>query len=592
MHEADQLKDYISSEALKECLEIQRTSSNNRSLFIIAIEQGYINDKTLAKIVKNISPKGQEKESRTPPKKKFGEYCVEKGFASQAQVDECIAIQSKLKKEGKHFRIGQILIEKKYVAFRQAQYILEMQGKKIMRCESCDTKFNIRNYKSNKKYKCPKCGDLLSSSINSVSVGVNKSIVNKETVEIDDEAVSLSGRKIGDYEITELLGEGGMADVYKVTSPFKRKPRALKIMKASAGMERFTREFESAHALRHPHIVRVYETGNLDNRPYFFMEYLDGGSLDKRIEKMGVIPLLEGLTILKQVTMGLKYAHENKIVHRDIKPNNILLTRGSRRELIAKITDFGIARAVNDSHITVTGQLVGTFKYMAPEYIKGLGVDGNNDIFSLGITAFEMFTGKEPFTVDEPIGYLFVNIKENVTPIHQENPDLPKELTLIVNKMVAKDPRNRYNSGELLRDLDRLYRFLQNGEKLQQSEDKSSVFYENKKLFVIKNIWDKISQKISGTETEVIVEAKEEEEVDYENLSQTVEVDSDERAKEMYQWGLTRIQKGDYDEAIKTFFNIVKSYPKSSSAESARKKIKAIRSRKKKEQLSKAQKKK
>lgn len=593
MHEADQLKEYLSQEALKECLEIQNTSSNNRSLFIIAIEQGYINDKTLAKIVRKMSPKKSEEKATAPPKKKFGDLCIEKGFASKAQVEECLAIQARLKKEGKHFRIGQILIEKKYVAFRQAQFVLEIQGKKIMRCESCDTKFNIRNYKSTKKYQCPKCADILTASISSVSVGVNKSIVNRETIEIDDEAAPLLNQKIGDYEIVELLGEGGMADVYKVVSPFrKRRPRAIKVMKASAGMERFTREFESAHSLKHPHIVRVYETGNLDTRPYFFMEYLEGGSLDRRIEKMGVIPLMEGLTILKQVTMGLKYAHGNSIIHRDIKPNNILLTRGSRRELIAKITDFGIARAVNDSHITVTGQLVGTFKYMAPEYIKGAGVDGTNDIFSLGITAFEMFVGREPFIVDEPIGYLFVNIKENVPPIHQENPDLPKELTLIINKMVAKDPRHRYHAEQLLRDIDRLCKHIQTGERLQQSEDKSSVFYENKKLFIIKNIWEKISQKISGEKEKPTTQEEKIEDIDYEKLSQTVEVDSNERANEMYQWGVTRLKKNDVEEAIKTFYNVVKNFPTSNAAVSARKKIKVIRHRKKKESLNKIQKKK
>ena len=568
---------------VEECLEIQKRSSKPGSLFVIMIDKGYINRKNMAEILKNAPPQIQQQteiDGDSQPEKKFGELCIEKGFASSAQVAECLAIQDRLKREGKHFRIGQILIEKKYVAVRQAQLILKIQGKKILRCPACETKFNIRRYKSQKKYRCPKCANELVSSAPSASMNVERSFMTRDSVDVDDEALSLLHNKIGEYEIVELLGEGGMADVYKVVSRSRKRPRALKVMKSQAGILRFNREFESAHSLRHPNIVRVYETGKIKNRPYFFMEYLEGGTLAKRIEKMGVISLLEGLNILKQVTMGLKYAHENNITHRDIKSSNIMLTRGIKRDFIAKITDFGIARSPSDSQITVTGQLVGTFKYMAPEYIKGQNVGGWSDIFSLGIVAYEMFTGREPFNVDAPVGYLFVNIKEMAPPLHHINPDLPKTLSLIVNQMVAKDYRQRYDAASLLRDLDRFIKHLREGTRLHEIDDRTSVFYTNATFYSLKGLWGKIfsRQDIKEEEVEVPVE---DDTTDsgigavqaFDEMMETEEVGRDATAQKQYEFAVGLLEKGDIEGARKNLNALMEVFPGSSWARRASKKL-------------------
>jgi len=157
--------DLLSQKQVEECLEIQRQSPHPTSLFGIMIEKGYINNKNMAAILAKTPPHLQQPpEEGKKNEKKFGELCVEKGFASASQIAECLAIQNRLEREGKHIRIGQILIEKKYVAVRQAQSILELQGKKILRCPNCETKYNIRHYKPEKKYQCPKCGnDLITS---------------------------------------------------------------------------------------------------------------------------------------------------------------------------------------------------------------------------------------------------------------------------------------------------------------------------------------------------------------------------------------------------------------------------------------------
>ncbi|NUM32999.1 MAG: protein kinase [Candidatus Brocadiae bacterium] len=571
----------LSVEQVEECLEIQKQSSNPGSLFVLMIEKGYINNKNMAAILKKAPPEMQREAGKKEDQKKFGELCVEKGFASSSQIAEALALQERLKKEGKHFRIGQILIEKKYVAMRQAQLILEIQGKKILRCPSCETKYNIRHYKTEKKYQCPKCsGDLISSQPGA-SMSVERSFMSRDSVDVDDEALSLLHKKIGDYEIVELLGEGGMADVYKVVSRFRKRPRALKVMKAQAGFERFNREFESAHSLRHPNIIRVYDTGKIEGRPYFFMEYMDGGTLSRRIEKMGIIPLREALSVLKQIAMGLKYAHENNIIHRDIKPSNILLGQDSSQEIVAKIADFGIARTTTDNQITVTGQLVGTFKYMSPEYIRGLNIDGHADIFSLGIVAYEMFTGREPFNVDGPVGYLFVNIKENPPQIHQVNPDLPKFVSLIVSQMLSKDVKVRYDASALLRDLDRVLVHLRENTKLVETEDRTSVFYTKGTLSSLKGLWDKIFTKSPNEKTEepsVSLSSESADDIISNNaaLMETEEVGKDATAEKQYEFALDLIQQGNMDGAKKHLQALIEIFPASPWAVRAKKRLNKI----------------
>ncbi len=599
-------REYLSQEQYAECLEEQKNSVQPRSIFIIAIERGYINDKNLTEVLKKVPQNSSGKKSKSPKQttfRRFGELCRENGFASAEQIEECLKIQAGLKKEKKNFRLGQILIEKKYINTRQAKQVLEMQGKKILRCPPCDTKYNIRNFKEGKRYQCPKCDSELVSSTpsNSMEVGVDRSFISRDPEEVDDESLSFINKQVGEYKIVAFLGAGGMADVYKVINPMRRRTRALKLMKAQAGFERFNKEFESSNTLRHPNIVRVYEIGKIESRPYFFMEYVDGGSLDKRIEKMGIISLSEGLQILKQVTIALKYAHENNIIHRDIKPSNILISRKNNRDICAKITDFGIAKTSNDSQVTVTGHLVGTFKYMAPENIKGCAADTRGDIFSLGIMSYEIFTGKEPFEVDDPVGYLFVNIKETPSPIHTINPDLPRALSKIVEKMMCKDPKDRYDASSLLRDVNRLSKHLDKGEsgRIIETEDTTSVFYEKRTLHAIKGIIGRITQTFQRIDPE---ELKREElnKVNDETdnwfggeddgldefdplLGQTEELGKDDVARQQYELAKSLALKGEWERAINNLKPIIQLYSGTTWAQKSRRLVEKIEVRIKKD---------
>ena len=187
-------RDLVTIEQVEECLAMQKNNPHATSLFVIMIEKGYINHKNMATILKRIPPQiggGEAQRLFTNVNKKFGELCVEKGFATTAQVAECLTLQEKLKTEGRHFRIGQILIEKKYLTFHQAQQVLDLQGKKILRCPTCETKFNIRHYQPNKKYTCPKCNGELSpvdATGSPAAMGVDRSVMTRETVLLDTPA--------------------------------------------------------------------------------------------------------------------------------------------------------------------------------------------------------------------------------------------------------------------------------------------------------------------------------------------------------------------------------------------------------------------
>lgn len=585
-------RELLTIQQVEECLEIQRRSPHQTSLFGIMIEQGYINDKNMAAILAKTPPHMQQSSTESGRKieKKFGELCVEKEFATAAQIAECLTLQTRLDQEGKHLRLGQILIEKKYMVIRQAQMILELQGKKILRCPRCETKFNIRHFKAEKKYQCPKCSTELVSS-QSANLNVDRSVMSREpaeninversfsardSVDVDDEALSLLHKKVGDYEIVELLGEGGMADVYKVVSPYHKRPRALKVMKSQATLQRFNREFESAHALRHPNIVRVYETGKIETRPYFFMEYMDGGTLTKLIEKMGVIPLKDAISILKQMAMGLKYAHENGVIHRDIKTTNILITQNSNREITAKITDFGIARSPSNNQITVAGQLIGTFKYMSPEHIKGENLDGKTDIFSLGIVAYEMMTGREPFNVDSPVGYLFVNIKETPMMIHQINPDIPKSLSMIVFQMMAKDTKDRYDAAALLRDLERWSKHQEEGTKLFELEDHTSVFYDKSPLAMIKGFWNRFFIRAPQSESPSHTHTPPPHAEKIIPVMETEEVNRDSAAQKQYEFAQELLEQNNINGAKRYLKALIEVFPASPWATRAKRKLQKL----------------
>ncbi|MDP9268089.1 MAG: serine/threonine-protein kinase [Acidobacteriota bacterium] len=255
-------------------------------------------------------------------------------------------------------------------------------------------------------------------------------------------------QRFGRYEVVEKVGSGGMGVVYKAADPSIDRTVALKVLPAgdngSAELRaRFQREARAAGRLQHPNIVVIYDIGEQDGSLYIAMEFLEGQTLADRIAtQIGPPDVSATVDIMAQVARGLHYAHERGVVHRDIKPANILVTR----EGIAKILDFGIARAAGDQRITKTLQVMGTVFYMSPEQINGQQLDGRSDIFSAGIVLYELLTGAVPFEADSTGATMMKILTAAVPPLSGRVPVSPGVLDDLLHTALAKKPEERFVS--------------------------------------------------------------------------------------------------------------------------------------------------
>jgi len=268
--------------------------------------------------------------------------------------------------------------------------------------------------------------------------------------------VQLEGRILGNrYQLIEKIGGGGMALVYKAKCNLLNRYVAIKILRPEFTsdkefLERFKVESQAAASLSHPNIVSIYDVGNDRDINYIVMEYVDGATLKEYITGKGKLPWKSAINIAIQICSALEHAHKNHIVHRDIKPHNIILTK----EMVAKVTDFGIARAVSSSTLTVTGNTIGSVHYFSPEQARGGYTDEKSDIYSLGIVLYEMLTGKVPFDGDTPVSIALKHLEDEMVPPIEMDSSIPSGVNAIVLKAVQKNQSNRYQSAvEMLDDL-------------------------------------------------------------------------------------------------------------------------------------------
>jgi beta-lactam-binding protein with PASTA domain/tRNA A-37 threonylcarbamoyl transferase component Bud32 len=263
----------------------------------------------------------------------------------------------------------------------------------------------------------------------------------------------------GRYQVVRKLGAGGMANVYLAEDQELGRHVAIKILNDRHAnddqfVERFRREAKNAAALSHPNIVSIYDRGEAEGTYYIAMEYLDGRSLKELITSRGPAPLNVAIEYARQILSALRFAHRHGIVHRDIKPHNVLVDAEGR----VKVTDFGIARA-GTSQMTEAGSIVGTAQYLSPEQARGTGVDQRSDLYSLGIVLYELLTGTLPFNGDTPVEIAMKHLSQTPELPSALRPELPHELDLVVTRALAKDPDARYqNAEEMDADLERLAR--------------------------------------------------------------------------------------------------------------------------------------
>jgi len=264
----------------------------------------------------------------------------------------------------------------------------------------------------------------------------------------------VKGQKVNSrYEIIKTIGEGGMANVYLAKDTILDRNVAIKVLRGDlANDEKFVRRFQrealSASSLTHPNIVEIYDVGEDDGDYYIVMEYIDGKNLKQMLKKRGKLTTAEVVDIMLQITSAMGVAHDGLIIHRDLKPQNILIKDDGE----AKITDFGIAMALNATQLTQTNSAMGSVHYFPPEQANGKGSTLKSDVYSLGIMMYELLTGTLPFRGDNAVEIALKHLKEPVPSIRVELPELPQSIENIIIRATAKNPKNRYSNATEMHD--------------------------------------------------------------------------------------------------------------------------------------------
>ena len=262
------------------------------------------------------------------------------------------------------------------------------------------------------------------------------------------------GQKINDrYEIIKSIGEGGMANVYLGHDTILDRNVAIKVLRGDLSndekfVRRFQREALSASSLAHPNIVEMYDVGEDDGTYYIVMEYVDGKTLKQLLKRRGTLTLSEAIDIMSQLTDGMAHAHDSYIIHRDLKPQNIMIKDDGQ----IKITDFGIAMALNSTQLTQTNSVMGSVHYLPPEQASGKGCTIKSDIYSMGIIFYELLSGSLPFRGDNAVEIALKHMREPLPSVREENSSIPQSIENIIRKATAKNPKNRYDSARSMHE--------------------------------------------------------------------------------------------------------------------------------------------
>src|SRR5215203_2479681 len=258
------------------------------------------------------------------------------------------------------------------------------------------------------------------------------------------------------YRLEEKIGSGGMSSVYRAFDPMLERWVAIKLMHRDISndpdqLERFRREARAVAQLNHPHVVTVIDAGEDDGAPYIVFEYVEGETLKERIRRLGRLPVSEAVAYAIEIGRALESAHANRLVHRDVKPQNVLIDADGR----AKVTDFGIARSLEAQGLTATGRVLGTTDYVSPEQALGHEVTGQSDIYSLGIVLYEMLTGETPFKADTQVAVAMKHVRDPLPDVQRRRPEISAALASVVERATAKQTENRYATvDEMVHDLE------------------------------------------------------------------------------------------------------------------------------------------
>lgn len=353
------------------------------------------------------------------------------------------------------------------------------------------------------------------------------------------------GQKINDrYEIIKSIGEGGMANVYLAYDTILDRRVAIKVLRGDLSndekfVRRFQREALSASSLSHPNIVEMYDVGEDNGIYYIVMEYIEGKTLKQLIKKRGSLTLSEAIDIMLQLTDGISHAHDSYIIHRDLKPQNILI----KEDGMIKITDFGIAMALNSTQLTQTNSVMGSVHYLPPEQASGKGSTIRSDIYSMGILFFELLTGNLPFKGDNAVEIALKQMRDDIPRIRKKNPAIPQSVENVVLKATAKNPKNRYaDAKEMHADLLTVLNDERMEEKRIDFKYPEHDFDDNTRT--ITTVKKKTDEKIKETEHE-------EDEIPKEKVDNPKEETKEETTEEVKKEEVIEEEENEEDKIVK-----------------------------------------
>ena len=320
----------------------------------------------------------------------------------------------------------------------------------VLHCAGCNVNFRAKTYDPAKTYKCPKCAGRLQPQADAKGddgVTLQSKAPGKRAAAKDP----LVGSKIGQYKVLKKLGQGGMGAVYQATHLELGRTVALKILPPRlaqddpAALERFKREARSAAVLNHPNVVTIHYVGSEGEHHFIEQEFVDGESLQDRLEREGKLPIDDATRIVQDAAGALAAAHEQNIIHRDIKPANIMLTKKGE----VKVMDFGLAKDVTaPSQLTMSGHIMGTPYYMSPEQCQAKKLDGRSDVYSLGATYYHLLTGSFPYSGDSLFDIMYQHKEGPIPQVQEKRPDAPASVQPVIDQAMAKKPEDRFQTME------------------------------------------------------------------------------------------------------------------------------------------------
>jgi hypothetical protein len=406
----------------------------------------------------------------------FGKLAVALGFLTKEDLEKILRTQADLERLGVEKRLGELLLDRKILTREQVLLVLRAQGKRILTCHACKKSYNVHHYRHDETYTCKHCSTKLALPMKPVAPSVNDSITMPTAIFEKDPVRATSRSKLkskvpkdiahllSGYEITERIGQGGMGTVYKARDTIGNRIVAVKILAPFLAsdkeyVKRFFTEARNLQKLHHPNIVAAFDAGVAGDHKFFIMEFVDGVSLERVLHKKGMLPEHTALEIVRQVAQALDYAWQRKIIHRDVKPQNIMVTK----QRTIKLCDLGLSKDVtSDISLTMTGSVNCSPPYASPEQAQGLRhTDIRSDVYSLGVTLFQAVCGELPFKGHNPAQFLIQHVTEKPPSPLSRNPKLSPQTSKLILRMLEKDPEARPMPDDLAKGLTRFLNTLE-----------------------------------------------------------------------------------------------------------------------------------